>query len=84
MNRDELEVALGRRELVMHKNKAYRIRSVVTKNIADLPAANVDSYVTRNRIYVDLAELYDPRSNMVFNVLASEVYARENKEHSAL
>ena len=84
MNRDELEVALGRRELVMHKNKAYRIRSVVTKNVADLPAANVDSYVTRNRIYVDFAELYEPQSNMVFNVLASEVYARENKGHSAL
>lgn len=81
MKYEELMAALAHGSLVVHNGKSYRLRSVVTKNLKDLPRSMTDHYHTRNNVFVDFAELFDPRSNYLFTALAQEVTPHEYQSH---
>lgn len=81
MTYPELENAVMRGAPVIYGGKSYKIRSIVTMNLKDLPRSMTDHYETRKNVLVDFAELYDPRSNYLFTALAQEVTPHEYQSH---
>lgn len=79
MTRDEMDACLKFGGQVMYRGKEYKLRHSITVNVKDLPASNADHYVLRDGVLVDLAELFDPKSNYVFTALAQEVTEREHQ-----
>ena len=81
MTYSELENAVVHGDTVVYGGKSYKIRSIVTKNLKDLPRSMTDHYETRKNVLVDFAELFDPRSNYLFTALAQEVTPYEYQSH---
>lgn len=73
MTKDELEKCLIHNIPVEYEGKSYRLRSVYTMNINEIPRKYSMVCEVRNLFLVDRAELYDKGSNSVFSVFASEL-----------
>lgn len=81
MKYEELENAVMHGDPVVYNGKSYKIRSIVTKNLKDLPRSMTDHYETRKNVLVDFAELFDPNSNYLFTALGQEVTVYERQSH---
>lgn len=73
MTRGELEKCLIHNVQVEYEGKHYKLRAVYTMNIRDITRTKVEHYDARDLFLIDMAELFDKKSNYLFSVFAADV-----------